>query len=167
MEIKRKPEEYCLAMIISESPANLKHFRRTVWKFQKTFKTPLKNLAPFAAAIMTASEPLQSSQVIIEQIIFEPQHLTALLSRYSVAAELRDGLAITAMDKEESQALLQAVLSDWVDFVFVPSPKPFAIYADHDEYTTFFANTRSNLNRVVKPLAEQGFQAITDYTREF
>ncbi len=113
-------------MMISEAPGSLKRFRRTAWKFQKTFKTPLKNLA----AIITASEKLQSSQVFVERIVFEAQHLTALLSRYSVTTELRDGLAITATDKEESQALLQAVLSDWVDFVFVPSPKPFAIYAD-------------------------------------
>jgi hypothetical protein len=154
-------------MMISEAPGNLKRFRRTAWRFQRTFKTPLKNLAPFVATIITASEPLQSSQVILEQIVFEPQNLAALLSRYSVATELRDSLAITAIDKEESQALLQAVLSDWVDFVFVPSPKPFAIYADHDEYTTFFANTRSNLNRVVTPLAEKGFETMTDYTREF
>jgi hypothetical protein len=30
------------------------------------------------------------------------------------------------------------------------------IYADHDEYTTFYANTRSNLNRVVEALVAQG-----------
>jgi hypothetical protein len=61
--------------------------------------------------------------------------------------------------------LLLAVFSDWVDFIFVPEPKSFGIYADHDEFTTFFAHTRSNLNRVVKPLAEGGFKMIPDYER--
>ena len=55
---------------------------------------------------------------------------------------------------------------DWIDFVLIPTPKQFAIYADHDEYTTFFAHTRSNLNCVVRPLVEQGFKQV-DYQRHF
>jgi hypothetical protein len=32
----------------------------------------------------------------------------------------------------------------------------------YDEYTTFFAHTRSNLNRVVKSLVGDGFKMIPD-----
>jgi hypothetical protein len=48
----------------------------------------------------------------------------------------------------------------------MPAPKPFVIYADHDEYTTFFANTKSNLNRVAQPLTAGGFVSVPDYERQ-
>jgi hypothetical protein len=43
---------------------------------------------------------------------------------------------------KEIAPLLEAALGDWVDFLFVPVPKPFAIYADHDDYITLYANSR-------------------------
>jgi hypothetical protein len=39
------------------------------------------------------------------------------------------------------------------------------MFADHDEYTTFFAKTGSNLNRVVTALSAKGFREIRDYER--
>ena len=75
--------------------------------------------------------------------------------------------SLTAAGENEVQQLLQAVFSDSIDFVFIPKPKSFAIYADHDESTTFFAPTRSNLNRVVKPLFDQGFTMIRNYKRRY
>jgi hypothetical protein len=69
--------------------------------------------------------------------------------------------------REEVEELLIAALGDWVDFLFVPSPKPFVIYADHDEFITFYANTKSNLNRVGTALLARGFKVVEDYTREF
>ncbi|HUA66595.1 MAG TPA: hypothetical protein VME24_12155, partial [Alphaproteobacteria bacterium] len=62
---------------------------------------------------------------------------------------------------------LVATFSDWVDFFFVPAPKPFVIYADHDEYATFFANTKSKLNSVVEPLLKSGFKQVLNYQRQF
>ena len=58
-------------------------------------------------------------------------------------------------------------MSDWVDFVFIPEPKPFVIYADHDEYITFYANTKSNLNRVADALLAQGFKSVQNFERNF
>ena len=66
---------------------------------------------------------------------------------------------------EETHRLLIASFSDWVDFWFVPQPKSFAIYADHDEYTTFYASTKSNLARVVTPLLENGFKEVPGFER--
>jgi hypothetical protein len=99
--------------------------------------------------------------------VFQPKHLTELGAKYSISMDLRKDTTIDAPNKAESEALLLAALSDWVDFAFVPNPKPFIIYADHDEYTTFFANTKANLNRVLTRLGERGFKAVTDYTRHF
>jgi hypothetical protein len=59
------------------------------------------------------------------------------------------GISLTAAGQQEIETLLHAAFSDSIDFIFVPEPRPFAIYADHDEFTTFFAHTRSNLNHVV------------------
>ena len=71
-----------------------------------------------------------------------------------------------ATGQREIEELLHAALSDWMDFLFVPSPEPFVIYADHDEYTTFYAHSRSNLNHIAEPLAAQGFKEISGYIRQ-
>ncbi len=36
---------------------------------------------------------------------------------------------MTAEGHVEIEELLRAALSDWVDFLFVPTPEPFVIYA--------------------------------------
>ncbi|MCI0350760.1 MAG: hypothetical protein L0Z53_15150 [Acidobacteriales bacterium] len=118
------------------------------------------------ATIVSAAGPMQSGCVTIDGVIFDPKHLTALLAKFSLPPEYGSEWSVTAHGQQEVQELLQAVLSDWIDFAFTPAPKPFVIYADHDEYTTFYANTKSNLNRVVNALSEQGFERIDDYERQ-
>lgn len=103
--------------------------------------------------------------VTVEQVVFEPQHMIDLLTRYSLPTRYGKGVSVTATGQREIEELLQAAFADWVDFLFVPSPKPFVIYADHDEYTTFYANNRSNLNRIREALSSQGFEEIAEYTR--
>jgi hypothetical protein len=73
---------------------------------------------------------------------------------------------MAAESAAELHALLIAALGDWLDFAFVPSPKPFVLYADHDEYATFFANTKSYLNKVANSLKSNGFSSIKDYIRK-
>jgi len=46
----------------------------------------------------------------------------------------------TGDDAIETAALLRAARADWVDFVFIPNPKPFVVYGDHDEFTTILAH---------------------------
>ena len=84
----------------------------------------------------------------------------------SIPPRYQRGVSITAAGQEEIEALLEAALGDWVDFIFVPEPKSFAIYSDHDEFTTFFAQNRSSLNRVVQALAGQGSKLEKEYRRE-
>lgn len=116
---------------------------------------------------MSAYESLEQASAIVDQVVFEPKHLLELLDKHSLPPQYIAGSCYTAIGSSEAKELLQAALSDWVDFLFLPTPKPFVIYADHDEYITFYANTKSNLNRVVQPLAAKKFTAIPNYSRRF
>ena len=88
-----------------------------------------------------------------------------LLTRYSLPVRYEKGVSVIAEERLEIEELLRAALSDWVDFLFVPTPEPFVIYADHDEYTTFYAQDRSNLSQVTEALLAQGFEQIAGYER--
>jgi len=154
-------------MMLSEAPGSLNKFGRTPWKFQQTFHTTRSNLPPFVKTIVSAAQPIQVGCVTIDQWVFEPKHLIDLLSSHLIAPRYAHDISLTASGPEETETLLEAVFSDWIDFIFVPKPKSFVIYADHDEFTTFFAPTRSNLNRVVKPLAGLGFEMVQGYKRSF
>jgi hypothetical protein len=151
-------------MTLSEAPGAVKQFRKKAWRFQQTFATPLKNLQAFVTTIVSGQE-FQGGCLTIDQVVFEPKHLISLLGNYSIPPRYGRGTSITAHSQEEVAALLEAALGDWLDFIFTPVPKPIVIFADHDEYTTFFANTRSSLNRVVTALSTQGFKEIGDYER--
>ena len=144
----------------------MKKFRRTPWRFQETFQTPLKDLDHFVSTILLSDENIKQAQVVIEQVVFEPKNLKALSSNVDSQLLSKDW-SLTATGKEEVQKLLRAALADWVDFAFIPSPKPFVVYADHDEYITFFANTKGNLNRDISVLTENGFKQVTNWQRLF
>lgn len=151
-------------MTLSEATGEVERFRKSPWKFQQTFRTPLNDLPRFVAAILSAF-PLQKGSLVIEQVVFEPKHLLDLLASRSIPAQQCQNVIVTAVNDEEVAALLEAALGDWVDFLFAPIPDPFAIYADHDEYTTFFANSGANLNRMTAALNSAGFKMVPDYTR--
>ena len=89
------------------------------------------------------------------------------MARHSLPPEYGREWTLTADNTGEVEQLLEAAFSDWVDFLFIPTPKPFVIYADHDEYTTFYANTKCNLNPMVEPFARKGFNIIEGYRRAF
>jgi hypothetical protein len=152
-------------MTLTETPGALKKFRKTSWKFQQTFQTPLKNLHTFVTTIVSAGQPLSGGSLTVEQAVFEPKHLNGLLTSWSIPPKYEYGLSLIAANRQEAEALLLAVFSDWIDFLFIPDPKPFVIYADHDEYTTFYAQTRSNLDRVINALSGQGFKSVPGYER--
>jgi hypothetical protein len=152
-------------MTLTETPGALKRFRKTSWKFQRTFQTPLRNLPTFVTTIVSAAQPLKGGSLTVEQAVFEPNHLNGLLTNYSIPSKCEHGLSLIVAGSQETEMLLLAVLSDWIDFLFIPDPKPFVIYADHDEYTTFYAQTRSNLNRVINALSGQGFDPVPNYER--
>src|SRR5260221_3515636 len=147
-------------MTLSATPGSLKLLRKVPWRFQQTFVTPLKNLQPFVATIISAREEIQGGTVTVDSVVFEPENVNALLTSHSLPHSLQRESSIEVAGHQQVGALLQAALSDSVDFWFIPTPKLFVIYADHDEYTTFFANSKSNLNGVVEPLHKQGFEKV-------
>ena len=151
-------------MILSEAPGAVKQFRKKAWRFPQTFLTPLNDLQAFVKIILSGQE-LQGASPTIEQAVFEPKHLINLVTNHSIPPRYCRDICLAAQAEKEIASLLQAALSDSVDFIFIPDPKPFAIFADQDEHTTFFANTRSNLNRVVTDLSAQGCEMIRDYER--
>jgi hypothetical protein len=150
-------------MTVCQSPGYVKRFRRTPWKFQRTFRTPLRDLNRFVAAIVSAIEPSQTATVVIDGVIMPPRHLPALFASESAPLFPHES-AITTTGATNAAKLLHAALADWTDFIFVTTPKSFVIYADHDERLTVFGHTRSNVNRVATPLSNRGFETV-DYHR--
>lgn len=153
-------------MKLSTAPSNaVKRFRTSPFRFQKTFKAPLKRLPSFLNAIVSTSKA-QTATVTIQEVVFEPKHWIAFLTRYSLSPRYGKGVSVTAEGQHEILEMLEATFADWIDFLFAPTPKPFVVYADHDEYVTFYANTRSNLNRIAEVLAADGFEEIADFKRQ-
>lgn len=152
-------------MTVTNTPGALKRFRRTPWRFQQTVERPPEDLDRFVSTIAAAHGHLNEATVTIDQIVFDPDCLTALVSTVSSLPLARES-SITARTPQEVEALLKAALEDGTDFIFVPTPKPFVVYADHDEWITFYANTKSNLNQIIKPLASTGYKLVEGWQRE-
>jgi len=153
-------------MTTTHTPGVIKRFGRTPWRFQQTFETPLNDIDRFVSTIISAHGHIQKASVTIDQVVFDAKHLKTLISADESTIQLAQDVSITADARQEIEPLLQAAFADWVDFLFVPTPKPFVIYADHDEFATFYANTKSHLNQIVKPLASHGYSVMQNWKRE-
>jgi hypothetical protein len=148
-------------MRIIHRPGSIKKFHRTPLRFQTTFQTPLKDLESFVDTILGSLGSVESGTVTIDDTVMGAERFRVFLR----TAELPHDSTVIADTADETHRLLVAALDDWVDFFFVPSPRPFVLYADHDENATFFANTRSNLNKVASALETKGFKRVKDYVR--
>jgi hypothetical protein len=151
--------------LLSEAPEEILRFRAKPWRFQRTFKTPLKDLNRFVTTFL-AQFSLVRGAMSTDEVVFEPTNLLHLLANNSLSIENHYDLTIQAEGRQAIANLLQAALGDWVDFVFVPSPETFAMYADHDEYTTFYTHDDGILGNLISGLEKSGFQAVLDYIRE-
>src|SRR5271169_3506712 len=112
-------------MNISEAPGALKKFRRTAWKCQQTFLTPVNDLRSFVAAIVSSNQQMKSGCITIEQVVFEPTNPLSLPASPSIPPRYARGISLTAAGQQEIETLLHAVFSDSIDFIFVPEPRPF------------------------------------------
>lgn len=117
--------------------------------------------------IVTALAPIEKGIIVMDGYVIEPKNLRKLLSANPQSMNFTHDWSIESTSIKSIKELLFATFQDWIDFAFIPTPQPFVIYADHDEYTTFYAMIKSNLNRVVQPLLAQGFTQIKDFTRSF
>jgi len=64
------------------------------------------------------------------------------LTRHSLPRQYQAGTFVLAVGQQENRRTSSRSferLGGLVDFLFVPALKPFVIYADHDEYTAFYA----------------------------
>src|SRR5947209_559443 len=122
--------------LLPERTQDIKQFRSAPWPFQQTFKTPLKDLNRFVLTFLS-QYPVQSGTVSTDEVVFEPRTVLSLIRRHSVPLDGWYEFTLTAEGQQDVAELIEAVLADWIDFVFVPFPTQFAIYADHDEFTTF------------------------------
>ena len=151
--------------LLNEVPSQIRQFRANVWHFQATLVTPRHAMKSFLSALFETF-PVLEGTVTTDQVVFEPDHVMELLNPGGIFLENIWEFTLKASGASDIAALLDATLNDWIDFTFIPTPALFAIYADHDEYTTFYANTRSNLNRVVEDLVAPGFEQIAEYKRQ-
>jgi hypothetical protein len=117
--------------------------------------------------IVSAGEVVQSGSFTVDQFVFEPTDLISLLESHSIRPTYSHGPCLTAETQPEVEELLRTILSEWIDFLFIPQPESFAIFADHDEYSTFYAHSRADLDRLTSALLGQGFKAVTNYQRRF
>ncbi len=145
----------------------LEEFQVAPWGLQQTFRTPLQNLQPFVRTILRARDQVERGCLIIDKIIFEPKHLAVVAANRSLRGALTHGSSLTFAAKREAETILEAAFADWIDFLFVPAPALFVIYADHDEYATFYARTRSDLELVVQALCASSFERVPGYERRF
>ena len=152
-------------MIPMNDARAVRRIRRQAWRFQSTFHTPLQRLDPFVDAILAAIQPMERGKITIDACAFESTHLKQLCERYSIHPNVTSGFCLEASGPLELAELLGAAFLDWTDFVFEPAPKSVVIYADHDEYTTFFSMSHARLQRIAKVLEDLGCRRIEDYRR--
>ncbi len=153
-------------MTVTHSSGALKKFRRTAWRFQQTVELPngFAEAEKFAAAIVAIHGRIDQATVTIDEVVFNTERMTALCPADNQFPLGRDSSLMARGDEVES--LLAAAFIDAPDFIFVPNPKRFVLYADHDTWITFYANTKSNMNHVIEPLASRGFKLIEHWQRE-
>lgn len=154
-------------MNVTQATGALKKFRRTPWRFQQTVeRPPVAKLDQFVSTIVCSeSRPIDQGVVTLEEIVFGKEQIRGLIGLREENVFRRES-SISAQTTDEVQALLLATFLDGPDFIFVPTPKPFVFYADHDDWITFYANTMSHFNGIIKPLTALGCRLIRDWRRE-
>lgn len=150
-------------MKVTLTRGTLKKFRRTPWRFQQTVARPDADDLDRFVSIITAHGNLESGTVTIDAVVFNTEQLTTLCPTGSTFTH---DTSILAQSADEMRALLAVTFGDGPDFICIPTPKPFVFYADHHNWITFYANTKSNLNLVIKPLAAHGYKLVQDWKRE-
>lgn len=63
-------------------------------------------------------------------------------------------------DNEGFRAGLQAALSGWIDLRAIFAPSKHALWADHDEYTTFFSESPAKIAEVRDVLRQGGVELV-------
>lgn len=151
-------------MTVTPTPGALKKFRRTPWRFQQTFERGEPDgIDQLVSLIIQSHTDISGGTVTIDEVVFSTERLSQVCP---ANATFTHDSSITAQSPQELHALLAAALWDGPNFLCVPSPKPFVIYADHHDLITFYANTRSHLNHVTEPLIAHEYRPVNNWQRE-
>lgn len=151
-------------MTVTPTPGALKKFRSTPWRFQQTVQRPeAGDLERFVSTIITAHGSLEAATITIDAVIFDTVRMSALCP---ADPALTHDISLAVQSAAEAQALLVAAFWDGPDFICIPTPKPFVFYADHDDWITFYANSKSHLNHVIDPLVSNGYKLVQDWQRQ-
>ena len=153
-----------MGLELSRSQGRVYHFKKAPLAFQQTFKTTLQDLPRFVATILSPFR-VDSASITIDQIVFDPTTLLHFLATYDICRESLVTAEITATGEEVVKSLLVAAFSDWVDFLFTPSTNRFALYADHDERTTAFAASQTDLELIKTSMTRAGYRSFDNYRR--
>ena len=151
----------------AEGKSELEQFKSNQPQFQTTFETPLKNLRSFVETIIEATDSPAAATAVIDQVIFEPRALARLMMRHSIDPAFERGFRLRATGVSHVKVLLRAMLNEWIDFLFLPNWQSFAIYADHDEFTTFYFSSRPVVDHISEVLLANGFKPETKFVRRF
>ena len=122
----------------------------------------MKELEKFVETLLRGFEP-ETCSISTDEIVFEPTQILSLFARHSIQVKNHWELIVGAEGQDGIKNLLVATLSDWVDFYFILEPETFAIYADHDEYCTFYAKDDLTIGRIKSSLVDAGFKPVDDY----
>jgi hypothetical protein len=150
--------------VLREADSEIERYRANPGSVQQTFVTPLKDLRRFLATVLMPF-PFERGFLATDQVVFEPLHLLDLLADHAILVEDPWRFRLVVEGKDSIAKLLDAVLRDCIDFLFVPVPTAFAIYADHDEYITLFAASETQLVAVTSKIERAGFEVVPRYLR--
>ncbi|HWR15624.1 MAG TPA: hypothetical protein VN577_12400 [Terriglobales bacterium] len=146
-------------MRVRLNPGTIKKFGRTAWRYQRTYQIPAgKNVARFASAIIQALEEARDANLTVDNLVFEPEHLKTLIG--SNEMHLEHDVTIEVEGRDALIQVLEAAMKDIGDFLFVPRPKRFVLYADRNQRATFFSQSAASLNKMSEFLSNEGFQEL-------
>lgn len=139
-----------------------KQCRRAAGQYQRTFVSPLSQRHLLSKLVLRSAASTRAGLFYIETDVFTTERLEELMAQNEISVDRVEGLSITAENRSECQSVLEAALADSADFYFVPEPKPFLLYCDHHDYSTFFAHRKGPLSQLSEALAGGGFREVLD-----
>lgn len=140
-------------------------FKATPPRYEQTFLTPMNDLPRFVSTLLSPFTE-QEATVLIDTVVFVPYELLGYLAAEGFTPQefLRD-VQITASGEHTPPSLLEATLSESIDFLFLPVSGKFALYADHDEFTTLFSDDLSVIEAIQNTMSKADFEFIDSYKR--
>jgi hypothetical protein len=153
-----------LITIMEVRSERLAAFHRDPWPIQQSFSTPLQGLNHFVSVIADGI-PWEVAELTTDEVVFEPCNTLQLMERKQLQLEDYWDFNLRVEGQTEIAETLEALLGDSIDFLFLPSPESIAIYADHDEYTTFYSKAAESLKALTQRLTGAGFKSVEGYTR--